>query len=139
MPPRLPGAVILRAGGMRHFLGIVLFAPLALVVGIFAVENRTPLTLQVWPLQGAWEMWASVWILGLLAAGIVIGMAVGWLSGLGWRRRARRAERLVRKYERESADREEDEDRPPAAPVARPAAGLPAPEARARRTALLGD
>lgn len=124
---------------MRHFIGIALFAPLALIVGIFAVENRTPLSLQVWPLQGAWEMWASVWILGLLAVGIVVGMIVGWLSGMGWRRRARRAERMVRKYEKEFAEREEDEARTAAAPVPPPGVALPAPEARARRSALLGD
>ena len=124
---------------MRHFLAIVLFAPLALIVGIFAVENRTPLSLQVWPLPGAWEMWASVWMLGLLAVGVVVGMIVGWLSGMGWRRRARRAERLVRKYEREFAAREEEEAKPPVGASPAASLSLPAPEARARRSALLGD
>ena len=60
---------------MRQFIGFVVFVPLAIVVGIFAVENRAPLSLEIWPLPGVHQMWASVWILGLLAIGVVVGRA----------------------------------------------------------------
>ena len=122
---------------MRQFIGIVIFVPLAVIIGIFAVENRAPLALEIWPLPGLHEMWASVWILGLLAIGLILGMSVGWLAGIGWRRRARRAERLYRTLERQIAER----DAAPITVVANmPAAGaLPAPAGRAARTALLED
>lgn len=137
---------------MRRFVGILLFAPLALVLGIFAVENDTPVTLEVWPFAASGTAWASVWILGLLAVGIVIGMLIGWLSGMGWRHRARRAERRLRDHERQ-ARLDEDAGLPGApgsasntAPNTGPNTGpntalgtLPAAEARVRRTALLGD
>ena len=90
---------------MRQFIGFVVFVPLAIVVGIFAVENRAPLSLEIWPLPGVHQMWASVWILGLLAIGVVVGMAIGWIAGTVARRRARRAERTNRMLERQIADR----------------------------------
>lgn len=123
---------------MRQIVGIVVFVPLAVIVGVFAVENRAPLTLEVWPLPGVHQMWASVWILGLLAVGIVLGLTIGWMAGSGARRRARRAERLNRTYERQLAERETD-------PVPAPArddvssAALPSPSARAARSARIED
>jgi hypothetical protein len=65
---------------MRQLFGIIVFVPLALIIGIFAVENRGPLALEIWPLPGVQEMWASVWILGLLAIGIIVGLVIGWLG-----------------------------------------------------------
>ncbi len=127
---------------MRPFLWLVLFAPLAVFVGVFAIENDASVRLEIWPFAVSWEAWASVWILGLLAVGIVFGMIVGWLSSLGWRRRARRAERRLRVHERQQAEREEAEERAQSeASVAgpSPSAALPSPGDRARRTALLGD
>lgn len=121
---------------MRQFIGIVIFVPLAVVVGIFAVENRAPLALEIWPLPGIHQMWASVWILGLLAIGIVVGLTIGWLAGTGARRRARRAERMNRTLERQLAERDADiSDR-----TRSDAAGaLPAPSGSAARIARLED
>ena len=120
---------------MRQIIGIVVFVPLAIVVGIFAVENRAQLALEIWPLPGIHQMWASVWILGLLAIGTVVGMAIGWLAGTGARRRARRAERLNRTLEKQLAEREAN---PPPAPS--PAVGaLAAPDGRASRITRIED
>lgn len=91
---------------MRKLFGIIVFVPLALIIGIFAVENRVLLALEIWPLSGIQKMWASVWILGLLAIGIIIGLVIGWLAGGSARRRARRAERLTRTLERQLSERE---------------------------------
>ena len=68
---------------MKRLAGIALFIPLALVVGVFAFENRTPLALKLWPLPGFFEMPAAIWLLGAMAAGLLAGMAIGWLSGRG--------------------------------------------------------
>ncbi len=138
---------------MRQFIGIVIFVPLAVVVGIFAVENRAPLTLEIWPLPGVHQMWASVWILGLLAVGTVVGMVIGWIAGTGARRRARRAERMNRTLERQLAERDA---KPPPAPSSSPSSSpslsydpsatgraptgsLPPPAGRPPRTAVLED
>ena len=111
---------------MRQFIGIIIFVPLAIVVGIFAVENRVPLALEIWPLPGIYQMWASVWILGLLAVGTIIGMAIGWMAGTGSRRRARRAERMTRTLERQLGER--DAKPSPAAHNVPAAGALPAPD-----------
>lgn len=87
---------------MKTVMGIVIFVPLAVMIGGFAVQNRTPLSLEMWPLDGIWTMWASLWVLIPVALGTLFGMSIGWLSGAGWRRRARRAERRVEQLEREA-------------------------------------
>jgi lipopolysaccharide assembly protein A len=121
---------------MRQFIGFVVFVPLAVVVGIFAVENRAPLSLEIWPLPGVHQMWASVWILGLLAIGVVVGMVIGWMAGTGARRRARRAERTNRMLERQIADRE---SQAPTTPAEASSGALPAPENQAARIAQRED
>lgn len=121
---------------MRQFIGFVVFVPLAIVVGIFAVENRAPLSLEIWPLPGVHQMWASVWILGLLAIGTIVGMVIGWLAGTGPRRRARRAERTVRMLERQIADRD---SQTPTAPAEASTGVLPTADNRAARIAQRED
>ena len=125
---------------MRQLFGIIVFVPLALIIGIFAVENRGPLALEIWPLPGVQEMWASVWILGLLAIGIIVGLVIGWLGGGSARRRARGAERLNRTLERQLSER--DAEPAPAAESSSPipsSAALPAPSGRAALVARTED
>lgn len=129
---------------MRQLFGIIVFVPLALVIGMFAVENRKPLALEIWPLPGVQELWASVWILGLLAIGIIIGLAIGWLAGGSARRRARRAERLNRALERQLLDRDAETAKTSgraaqAVPQSAPAAALSPPPGRAAQVARAED
>lgn len=129
---------------MRQLFGIIVFVPLALVIGIFAVENRAPLALEIWPLPGVQEMWASVWILGLLAIGIILGLAIGWLAGGAARRRARRAERMNRTLERQLLDRDAQPADPPERasqpiPQNTSAGALSPPSGRAAQVARLED
>ena len=121
---------------MRQILTLVIFVPMAVVIGIFAVENRQPLALELWPLSDVFQMWASVWVLGLLGAGILLGLAIGWLGGTGWRRRARRAERQNRRLEA----RIDKLDTPPA-PENDPAPNqsLPGPATPLPRRTLIED
>ena len=125
---------------MRQLLGIIVFIPLAVVIGIFAVENRAPLALDVWPFSGRVEMWASVWILGLLAIGIIAGLVIGWLAGGGARRRARRAERLNRTLERQLLERDAETAETAAKAAGSASAGvLPAPSGRSVQLARTED
>jgi uncharacterized integral membrane protein len=114
---------------MRHILTLAIFVPMAVVIGIFAVENRQALALELWPLSGVYQMWASVWVLGLLGAGILLGLAIGWLGGAGWRRRARRAERQNRHLEARIDERDTPpvsaKDPAPTQSLSRPATSLP--------------
>ena len=121
---------------MRQLFGCLVFILLAIVVGMFTVENSAPLALEVWPFGSVYKIWASVWILGLLAGGIIFGLLIGWLGGTGWRRRARRAERRLRKLETQLENRETD--------VAQADAGSPpvssaSSRGSAKQTALLNE
>lgn len=69
----------------------------------FAVSNRTPVTLDLWPL-GAAELPAYLAILGALFAGYVIGGAASWYSAGKWRRRARAEKRHAEELERQIQD-----------------------------------
>ena len=84
---------------MRLVIACLIFVPLAIIFGIFAIENRMPLSIKLWPFSGAYEVWMSVCILGVLIAGIIFGLVVGWLSGADCRRRAFSAERRLRNLE----------------------------------------
>ena len=90
---------------MRLIIGIVVFIPFAVLLGVFAVENRQMLTLEFWPLANKIETSASVWLLLFLGIGILVGLGIGWLSTMAWRRRAWKAERINRTLERKLDER----------------------------------
>ena len=121
---------------MRHILTLAIFVPMAVVIGIFAVENHQPLALELWPLSGVYQIWASVWVLGSLGAGIFLGLAIGWLGGTGWRDRARRAERQNRHLEAQID--ELDMAQIPAKDPS-PTQSLPGTATSPRRRALIED
>jgi len=77
--------------------------PLALLLAMFAVANRQPLALELWPLPWSIEVPAYLAVLGALGLGLVVGAAAAGLSCLGVRRRAaqekRRADSLARQLE----------------------------------------
>lgn len=126
---------------MRLIIGIVVFVPCAIFLGVFAVENRQSVALDIWPLANAIEASASVWLLGFLAIGLLAGLGIGWFSTMAWRRRAWKAERANRTLERKLDERADPapvlvSDSDPA-----PGAALPAPASPSRpaRAALIDD
>lgn len=123
---------------MKFLIGVALFVPLAIVLGVFAVDNRVPVALQLWPLPGVYELGASVWVLGMLAVGTLFGLAVGWLSGAGARRRARRAENRLKKLEREAEEITAERKTAATAPTGAAVAGLLPADSR-RRVAQIDD
>ena len=109
---------------MRLIIGIVVFIPFAVLLCVFAVENRQILTLEFWPLANKIETSASVWLLLFLGIGILVGLGIGWLSTMAWRRRAWKAERINRTLERKLDERA---DPPPPSPQLASSGALPPP------------
>ena len=109
---------------MRLIIGIVVFIPFAVLLGGFAAKNRQMLTLEFWPLANRIETSASVWILLFLGIGILVGLGMGWLSTMAWRRRAWKAERINRTLERKLDERA---DLPPPSPQPASGGASPAP------------
>ena len=79
----------------------LLFIPIAAAVIVFAVSNRDPIAVDLWPLpfEAALPLYAVV--LGTLAIGIVLGASISWISGGKWRRRARSSARKTVSLERQ--------------------------------------
>lgn len=68
-----------------RFLFWLLFLPFALVVVIFAVSNRAPITVDFWPLPFKQETPLYLLSLGTLAFGFFFGALLTWLSVAKWR------------------------------------------------------
>lgn len=66
------------------------FVPAALAVVVFALANRQPVTLDLWPLPFAVDLPVYLAMLGALALGLLVGTSVQRVSGAGRRRRAAR-------------------------------------------------
>ena len=85
----------------------VLFWVLALLVAVvlasFAVSNREPVALGLWPLP--WLLQAPVYlaVFGALLLGVVIGALAVWAGGARRRRELRRHRRHIAALERELA------------------------------------
>jgi lipopolysaccharide assembly protein A len=82
---------------MRLLIGI----PLLLVMVLFALSNRAPVTLVLWPTDFSLELPLSLAILSAMAIAFLVGGVLVWFSVLAQRRRARRAEQEVRLLEAE--------------------------------------
>jgi lipopolysaccharide assembly protein A len=82
---------------MRLLIGI----PLLLVMVLFALSNRGPVTLGLWPTDFSLELPLSLAVLAAMAIAFFLGGALVWMSALSQRRRARRAEHEVRLLEAE--------------------------------------
>lgn len=96
--------------------------PIAIVVVVFAVNNRGPANVDLWPfgLVIAWPLFVYVFIGAGL--GFVVGAALSWISG-GPARKTSRAH-MARIRELERAAQPTDAPAPAQAPVAQPPAPL---------------
>jgi uncharacterized integral membrane protein len=125
----------------------ILTLPLIAVAAIFAIANREPITLDLWPFETSPQLPLFVVLLACVGFGLVVGGLATWLSAAPARRRARQARRRVAELEREAVRLRQERDRAASA-VAPPAdsgqpgpPGLPAPApapapAPERRSAL---
>jgi uncharacterized integral membrane protein len=85
---------------MKRFSWIVA-VPIAVAATIFAVMNRTPVELDLWPLPWRMEAAAYLILLGSLVIGLLVGLLLAWLAGGARRRRMRQ---YVQTNERQASE-----------------------------------
>ncbi len=79
----------------------LLLAPLLVLVILFALSNRQPVTIGLWPSDLTWQTSLAVAVLAISALGFLLGAAMVWVSSMPYRRRARRAADEMRDLEQE--------------------------------------
>jgi uncharacterized integral membrane protein len=78
---------------------LLITLPLLLLLVLFALSNRQPVSLHIWPTDYAATLPLSLAVLGSMAVAFLAGGLLVWVSELVQRRRARRAEHAVRLLE----------------------------------------
>ena len=78
---------------------LLIAVPFLMVLVIFVLSNREPVTVGFWPTDARWDMPLSVALLIAAAVALLIGAVMVWISELRQRRRARHAEAAVRQLE----------------------------------------
>jgi len=78
---------------------LLITLPLLLLLVLFALSNRQPVSLHIWPTDYAATLPLSLAVLGSMAVAFLAGGLLVWVSQLVQRRRARRAEQTVRLLE----------------------------------------
>ena len=68
---------------------------LALVLIVFAVSNRKPVSIGLWPLPDVVEVPLYLVVLGGLVAGFVAGELTAWVGARHWRHEARQSRRRI--------------------------------------------
>ena len=78
---------------------LLIAAPFLLVLISFVLSNRASVEIGIWPTDLAWQVPLSIAVLVAAGVAFVIGALLVWVTELGQRRRARRAEATVRLLE----------------------------------------
>ena len=92
---------------MRKILTALVLVPVAALLLIFAVANRTPVVLSLDPFSPGAPAWSIqlplfVVILAAVGVGVVIGGVADWFSQGRYRREARHQRHEVRRLEQEA-------------------------------------
>jgi len=85
-------------------MGLIIAFPFALLLVLFALSNREPVNIGLWPTDVAWQVPLSLAVLAGMAVAFLLGALFTWVAALGQRRRARRAEDQVRLLEAQVTD-----------------------------------
>ena len=99
----------------------VLFILFILIGVLIAVSNRQPVELALWPLPHLVVMPVYLLVIGMLLAGVLAGLGMGWWAGRHHRRRAREASGEATRLEREVQRLREAARSTAAAPASGPA------------------
>jgi uncharacterized integral membrane protein len=89
---------------------LLITLPLLLLLVLFALSNREPVRLGLWPTDYSLVLPLSAAVIGGMAVAFLAGGLLVWISALAQRRRARQAELTVRLLE---AQVQELKARPP--------------------------
>ncbi|HET7804083.1 MAG TPA: LapA family protein [Pseudolabrys sp.] len=117
----------------RKIVSAVILVPLAVVIIIFAVANRQPVTVSFDPFSTASPAYAVtlplfVLIVMLVILGVLIGGTIAWVGQARWRRAARRLDADVRALHQElDAIRRRFAPETPRAPEPAPYTVIPPP------------
>ncbi|MEO1249254.1 MAG: LapA family protein [Pseudomonadota bacterium] len=127
---------------MRALGWLVIGLPLMMVIVLFAISNREPVTLSIWPLAAERQAPLYLVILIVAVAGFIVGAVFTWVLGLGARLQAARDRRKLAglnqeqagwaergKRDAEDAYRQQEEER-----YAKAVRGEPTAGARASQT-----
>jgi len=85
--------------GGGKIMRLLIAIPLLLVMLLFALSNKTPVRLGIWPTDFTLQLPLSLAVLGGMAIAFLAGGVIVWFSELSQRRRARHAEQVVRLLE----------------------------------------
>lgn len=79
----------------------IIFLPFAGLVVLFALSNRQPVDVRLWPFDLVWQTPLSVAVLGTAALAFLIGAGIVWVSGMPQRSRSRAAIRRSETLQKE--------------------------------------
>ena len=82
-------------------MGLLIAIPVLIVLALFAVSNRQPVTVGFWPTDLALVVPLAGAVLAVAAVAFLVGAFIVWMTELRVRRRARRAEARVEVLEEE--------------------------------------
>lgn len=85
-------------------LSFIITLPVTLVVLVFALSNRGPIGLTLWPFDVTIDLPIYLVVLGSLVVGLLLGGLIAWLAGRRVRRQARRLQQETRRQAAEIAD-----------------------------------
>jgi uncharacterized integral membrane protein len=94
---------------LRKLLTAIVVIPVAALLLIFALANRTPATLSLDPFSPgdpafSIELPLFLVIILSLMVGVVLGSVANWISQAHWRREARHSRSELRRLEQEASD-----------------------------------
>lgn len=99
---------------------ILLAIPLIFLLILFALSNKQPVALGIWPTDVSITLPLSIAILGIAGVFFLFGALVAWAGTLVERNRARRAEVTVRQLQAQLASRSEIRSESRSLSLARP-------------------
>lgn len=89
---------------LSKFIGSVLLLILVVIAVVFAVSNRTAVTISLWPLPIETSLQLGATVLVALALGIIVGTALMSLSRFKFRHQAKTSQRRVATLEKKAHD-----------------------------------
>ena len=92
---------------IQRLNSLFILLPLALLVVVFALLNRSPVSVDLF-IGNVDGVPLFAWVLGALAIGVLIGLGIAWMSAGRLRRRARTGERKAKALEGEVAEMRHD-------------------------------